>query len=219
MSKRIGIFGGSFDPVHLGHLWIAESARESLSLDEIRWMPAATSPLKPSGPVASNEHRVQMVRLAISGNPHFVVDDREIRRGDVSYTVDTIAEIQAENRLDEFFLIIGSDSLASFNRWHEPARLLGLINLAVVQRGGDPPINFDVLEPFAASKEPAEKTASVPITRSHDHVIVMPVIEISSSDLRHRIADRKSIRYRVPAAVESMIMANQLYQSKDSDKS
>ncbi|MGB7328179.1 MAG: nicotinate (nicotinamide) nucleotide adenylyltransferase [Rubripirellula sp.] len=212
MSKRIGIFGGSFDPVHLGHLWIAEAAKESLSLDEVRWIPAATSPLKPNGPVASNEQRVEMVRLAISGNPHFVVDDREIRRGDVSYTVDTVAEIQAENPSDQFFLIIGSDSLASFDRWHEPARLLELVDLAVVQRGGDPPINFDVLKPFAT---PNEESGSNLITKSHDHVIVMPVIEISSSGLRDRIADRKSIRYRVPAAVESMITANQLYRPKN----
>ncbi|TWU59317.1 Nicotinate-nucleotide adenylyltransferase [Rubripirellula tenax] len=201
MSKRIGIYGGSFDPVHVGHLWIAEAARESLSLDEVRWIPAATSPLKPSGPVASNEDRLQMLRLAISGNSNFAIDDREILRGDVSYTVDTIAEMKAESPSDQYFLIIGSDSLASFDRWHQPARLLTMVEVAVVQRGGDPPIDFAVLDPFSDGNSAGH------------HVIAMPVIEVSSSDLRQRRANGKSIRYRVPRPVEAFIAAEKLYGS------
>ncbi len=93
---RLGIYGGSFDPIHIGHLWVAEAALESLGLSEIRWIPAATSPLKPAGTIASNEDRLQMIRLAVSGCPQHVIDDRELRRGEVSYTVDTVAEIQQE---------------------------------------------------------------------------------------------------------------------------
>lgn len=199
MNRSIGIYGGSFDPVHVGHLWIAEAAREQLTLDEVRWIPAATSPLKRGGPIASDDDRLQMVRLAVSGNAKFVVDDRELRRGDVSFTVDTIAELAAEHNDAELFLVIGSDSLASFDRWHEPAKLLTMVTLAVIQRGGDPPIDFAVIEPFE--------------TESIDrHVVVtMPAIEVSSTDLRRRIAAGHSIRYQVPAPVEAMIRAGGLY--------
>ena len=119
-SRRIGIFGGSFDPPHLGHLWIAEAVLESLELDEILWIPAAISPLKPDGPVASNEQRRQMIDLAVSGCEKFRVDDRELTRGDVSYTVDTLDELRAEYPRADLFLIMGSDSLASIRKWHQP---------------------------------------------------------------------------------------------------
>lgn len=203
MKKRIGIFGGSFDPVHLGHLWIAEAARERLSLDQVSWIPAATSPLKPGGPIAGDEERMRMIRLAISGNPQFVLDDREIRRGEVSYTVDTISEIKAGQPEADLYLIIGSDSLASLDRWHEPKRLLGLVRLAVISRGGEPPIDFSVLEDLA---DPVCQQSV------RDHVVPMPRIEISSSELRRRIQAGKSIRYQTPAAVEAMIEASKLYR-------
>lgn len=202
MSRRIGIFGGSFDPVHLGHLWIAEAAREQLSLDEVRWIPAATSPLKPDGPVASDDHRLQMIRLAISGNPSFLLDDRELVRGEVSYTVDTIAEIQSEQSNDEFFLIIGSDSLASFDRWHQPKRLLELATLAVIQRGGDAEIDFAILNDFCDNER---------LQAIKKSVVPMPLIEVSSTDLRRRIADGKSIRYQTPAAVEAFVRSEKPY--------
>lgn len=204
LSRRIGIYGGSFDPVHLGHLWIAEAAREQLLLDEVRWIPAATSPLKRGGPIASDDDRLQMVRLAISGNSHFTVDDRELKRGDVSFTVDTVAELQAEIAADKWFLIIGSDSLASFDRWHEPARLLSMVTLAVIQRGGDPPIDFSVVEPLEASSMENRST-------DRHQVVAMPVIEVSSTDLRNRIASGRSIRYQTPAPVEAMLRASGLY--------
>ena len=202
MTRRIGVFGGSFDPVHEGHLWIAEAARESLSLDEVRWVPAATSPLKRGGTVASDESRLQMVRLAISGNHSFVLDDRELRRGEISYTVDTIAEMKAEQPGDEFFLIIGSDSLASFDRWHQPTKLLEMVTPAVIQRGGDPSIDFSVLDRLTTFDH---------IESIRQQVVTMPLIEVSSTDLRNRIAAGRSIRYQVPAAVEALIQHDGLY--------
>lgn len=203
MSRRIGIFGGSFDPVHLGHLWIAEAAREQLSLDEVRWIPAATSPLKPDGPVATDEQRLQMVRLAVSGNAPFVVDDREIARGEVSYTVDTIAEIQSEQPDDEYFLIVGSDSLATFDRWHQPSRLLELATLAVLGRGGDAEIDFSILHDLCSN----DRLQSI-----KNSVVSMPLIEVSSTDLRRRILDGKSVRYQIPAAVEAFIRSEKPYR-------
>ncbi|MDA8744210.1 nicotinate-nucleotide adenylyltransferase [Rubripirellula amarantea] len=203
MSKRIGVFGGSFDPVHIGHLWIAEAAREHLSLDEVRWIPAATSPLKTNGPIASDEDRLQMVRLAISGNSHFVLDERELRRGEMSYTVDTMTELVAEHPGDNFFLIIGSDSLETFDRWREPKRLLELVTLAVIQRGGDPVVDVSVVDQYVDANEPNQNAVSV---------VPMPLIQASSTDVRNRLANGKSIRYQVPAAVEAYLHTNKIYQ-------
>ncbi len=202
---KIGIFGGSFDPIHLGHLWIAEAAHESLALNQIRWIPAATSPLKLHGPTASNEDRIEMLRLAISGSARDVIDDREIRRGGVSYTVDTIAELKNETPEAEFVMLIGSDSLHSMRLWQSPERLLQMVIPAVVQRGGDPPIDFSVLEGLV---EPSR------IELFRDYVVAMPLIELSSGELRQRIASGRSIRYRVPRSVEAMIHSKGIYRGK-----
>jgi nicotinate-nucleotide adenylyltransferase len=199
---RIGIFGGSFDPIHIGHLWIAETAIESLQLDQLLWIPAANSPLKPNGPTASDQQRLQMVRLAVSGCEGHVVDDREINRGDISYTVDTLEQLSGEYLEAQLFLVIGSDSLASFPRWYRPERLLELATPAVVQRGGEEQIDLSVLKGLASEQTIAE------IDR---HIIQMPIIELSSSELRQRVATGRSIRFRVPRAVEALIEANHLY--------
>ena len=204
LLMRVGIYGGSFDPIHLGHLWVAEAALESLALTEIRWIPAATSPLKPKGTVASDEDRLQMLRLALGGCPEHVIDDREIRRGEVSYTVDTVDQLQREHPEAETIMVIGSDSLAMLPRWHQPKRLLQMIIPAVVQRGGTDDIDFSVLDGLV-DKERLE------IFRQH--VIKMPQIELSSSDLRARAAEGKSIRFRVPRAVEAFINAQSLYRT------
>lgn len=202
MKRRVGIFGGSFDPVHLGHLWIAEAARSELNLDAVVWIPAATSPLKPNGPVASDQDRLQMVRLAISSNPDFVLDDREITRGQISYTVDTIEELRNEQPDDDLFLIVGSDSLASLDRWHRPTRLLERVTLAVIQRGGDAAIDFAILE---------DLTTPDRIRAIQQSVVPMPIIQVSSTDLRQRVLTKQSIRYQVPAAVEAFIQSNSPY--------
>ncbi len=200
---RIGIFGGSFDPVHIGHLWIAEAALETLGLDQLRWIPAAKSPLKRGGPLAPAEDRLQMVRLAVSGCEYHVVDDREIKRGEISYTVDTLEAVKSEQQDDNLFLIIGADSLAAFRKWHKPQRILELATLAVVGRGAAEPIDWAVLEGLATEDRIDE------IRRS---MVKMPLIELSSTELRDRIAEGRSIRFRVPRAVEALIDAQKLYQ-------
>jgi nicotinate-nucleotide adenylyltransferase len=186
-------------------MWIAEAALESLQLDELRWIPAAQSPLKPSGPVASNEDRLQMLHLAVSGREKFVVDDRELRRGEVSYTVDTMAELRKEFPDAHWVLIIGSDSLASFQKWHQPKELLEMTSLAVVQRGGEPEIDFQAIHGL---------TSETRIADMRKQVIQMPVIEISSTEIRERIQSGKSIRYRVPRPVEAMIDTQNIYSSE-----
>ena len=203
MMRRVGIFGGSFDPVHLGHLWIASAAAETLNLDVVRWIPAAVSPLKPDGPRASDEDRLMMVRLATGGDPRFTVDDRELRREGVSYTVETLREIASEETDAALFLIVGGDSVATFDQWREPAAILELATLAAVRRGGEGEVPYPVLAPFCDPERLKQVVASE---------IVMPAIELSSSDLRRRIAEGCSVRYRVPAAVEAFIEAGKLYR-------
>ncbi|MEM9645292.1 MAG: nicotinate-nucleotide adenylyltransferase [Planctomycetota bacterium] len=203
---RIGVFGGSFDPVHVGHLWIAESAIETLRLDQLRWLPASTSPLKPKGSVASDKSRLEMVRLAVAGADGHVVDDRELRRGGTSYTIDTVEELQREFPDDELFLVIGSDSLAGMRQWHRPEELLQMVTLAVVQRGGEPEINFGILEGIVDQDR---------IDKMRRSVIPMPIIEVSSRAIRQRVRTHRSIRFRVPHAVQALIKNEQLYGGED----
>ncbi|QEG43016.1 nicotinate (nicotinamide) nucleotide adenylyltransferase [Roseimaritima ulvae] len=201
---RIGLFGGSFDPVHYGHLWIVMAAWEQLQLDELRMLPAAQSPLKPGGVHAAAEQRLEMLRLATGGTDPLIVDDRELRRGGVSYTVETLRSLSAQQDGDEWLLIIGSDSLASFPRWHEPQQILQRATLAVVQRGGDPPIDYTVLQPLCDAAK---------LRRCQAAEIQMPQIELSSSELRQRVAGGRSIRFRTPRAVEAYIEAQALYRA------
>lgn len=206
---RIGIFGGSFDPVHLGHLWIGEAATEQLELDALHWVPSATQPLKPGGPVASDQHRLEMLRLAIAGRESHVLDDREIQREGVSYTVETVSEFKEEFPGAELFLVIGSDSLASMLRWHRPAELLSDVTLAVVQRGGEDEVDFDVL---------SELVDPPRLERFRKATIRMPVIEISSREIRERAGQGRAIRHRVPRAVEALIDASQIYKADQNEK-
>ena len=205
---KLGIFGGSFDPIHMAHLWMAEAAVEQLQLDEVRFIVAAQSPLKQDTPPIDPKHRVQMVRLAIGGNPKFQLDDREIQRTGVSYTVETLQQIADEqlaaNIDTELFLIIGSDSLITFHRWHQPSKICELATIAVVHRGGLVAPELLLLEDLATPKQLAAARKSV---------IQMPLIQLSSSEIRSRVAAEKSIRYRVPAAVAAYISENKLYST------
>ncbi|WDQ19408.1 nicotinate (nicotinamide) nucleotide adenylyltransferase [Rhodopirellula sp. P2] len=204
-NHGIGILGGSFDPVHVGHLWMAESALEQLPIEHVRWIPTATSPLKPHGPVASNEHRLQMLRLALSGQTGHVVDDWELRQDSVSYTLLTLEHLQEQFPDRPLHLIIGADSLASFDRWREPEQILKRCHLAVIARGGDPPPDYSILN---------EMTDESQIQTIREAQIQMPQIEISSSDLRRRVASGRSIRFQVPHPVRTLIDQEKLYQAE-----
>jgi len=209
---RIGLFGGSFDPIHMGHLLIAETACEQLRLDRVVFLPAAQSPLKQGIVPEDPKLRIEMIRLAIGGNPRFFVDDREISRGGISFTVDTLKEITSQpvetsdvtthGQTNEWFLIIGADSLADFPRWKSPEVILELATLAVVARGGQPTLDWSALNNFL------EPNA---LARIQENEIRMPQIEISSRDIRARVALGKSIRYLVHPAVGAFIDAKNLY--------
>ena len=154
--KRIGLLGGSFDPIHIGHLLIAEQCREQLALDEVRFLPAAISPLKLDQPGLDAKHRLEMVGLAISGNAHFSLDDREQRRGGPSFTVDTLRELVQEMPTADFVWILGSDSLADLDRWREPDQICQLAFVVVVARGGHAAPDMSLLQAASSGRSASQ---------------------------------------------------------------
>jgi len=201
---RVGLYGGTFDPVHLGHLLLAESAREQCRLDRVRFMPAAMSPHKQRQQPTAAEHRVEMLKLAIGGHGAFEVSLSEIERGGISYTVDTLRETAKECPDDDLFLLLGADSLADLATWKSPDVICELATLVVVGRPGSAAPNFDCLQPFAEEQRLADFVR---------HRVEMPQIDVSSSDLRDRVAAGNSIRYRTTRAVEKYIETHALYRS------
>lgn len=203
MSLRLGIFGGSFDPVHYGHLLLAECCREQCSLDRIRFIPAAVSPHKIGAEPVSAEERVEMLKLAIGGHEHFEVSTSEIDRGGVSYTVETMATLREEVADRDLFFLMGADSLFDFPNWKEPDRICELCTPVVVSRPGSPEPDFSVLKGIVSDSRVAE---------IEKHMVQMPQMDISSSEIRKRVSENRSIRFQVPRAVEKYIETKGLYQ-------
>jgi nicotinate-nucleotide adenylyltransferase len=201
-SKRIGIFGGSFDPIHLGHLLIAEQFRNELSLDMVKFIPAKISPFKLDYTPTADKHRLEMIKLAVGANPHFELDPIEIQRGGVSYTVDTIEQLQVSEPQASWYLLIGADSLKDFRKWKSPDRLLSLVHLVVAHRGGYSDPDWTQLQGIVSDEE---------LRSIQQRRLDIPVMEISSTGIRNRIEQGRSIRYLVPAPVEVYIREHQLY--------
>ena len=187
LKARVGVFGGTFDPVHVGHLAIALAALESVPLDRVLFVPARRSPLKDRDPVASVADRVAMIEAAIANEPRFALSRVELERGGVSYTVDTLEALRSQG---ELFLILGSDALADLARWRTPDRIRELATILVAARPGAP-------EP-----DPVHRA------RSFD----APRLDISSRELRARAARGMSLRYLVPDAVWEHIRKRGLYK-------
>lgn len=200
---RLGIYGGSFDPVHFGHLLLAETCREQALLDEVWFLPAETQPFKRGAPPAPAKHRVEMLQLAIAGHAAFRVSTLEVDRGGVSYTIDTLRAIAADRPGDELFLLMGADTLKDLPKWREPQAILELALPLAVARHGSPPAEYQQL----AGVMTPERLDSL-----RQYHIEMPVVEFSSSELRDRIAANKTIRYRTPRAVEKYIETHSLYR-------
>jgi nicotinate-nucleotide adenylyltransferase len=192
--------GGSFDPIHVAHLIMAETAHESLTLDKVLFLPAGAQPLKQGKPVTPAEQRVEMVQLAIASNPAFGLSRVDVDREGPSYTADSLAQLRRElgDKVDLWF-IIGSDSLLTFPRWREPERILSQARLAVVRR-----------PTFTADMSALE--AQIPgITAAIDWVDA-PLLEISATDIRRRVREGQSIQYRVLDTVRLYIEQNDLYR-------
>jgi nicotinate-nucleotide adenylyltransferase len=199
--ERIGVFGGSFDPVHIGHLTIAQDAVEQLELDRLIFVPAAVPPHKQEKTLVDGRHRFEMLQLATEGNLCFEVSDMELQRGGVSYTFDTMTQIQAEHPGATLFFIVGLDSLVELHLWRNVDKLLELCTIVPFARGGEDPAR--VAEQIQLS-EPWKTGLLERLIRIHE-------IEISASEIRMRLAEGLSIRYLVPPEVEMYIAEHHLY--------
>lgn len=198
---RIGIFGGTFDPVHVGHLIVAEQCREQADLQEIWFVPSARPPHKLDRAQTPFAHRAEMIRLAIAGHASFRVDELERDRPGPSFTVDTLEELTASHPEHEFHLILGSDCLPDLPSWREPQRIAELASFAIVERPGSP---CWPRERFLEELKPVKEVRV--------HLVHSPLLEIASRDLRQRVAQARSIRYQVPRAVECYIETHGLYR-------
>ncbi len=189
---RIGVFGGTFDPVHLAHLVLAEQAREQARLERVVFVPAARPPHKLDRVLTAFDARIEMLQLAVAGYPVFQVSEIEKDRSGPSYTADTLQQLHDQQPHDELFLLLGSDCLPDLPHWRQPAQIAELATLLVMMRPGwsqvaDPP------PPFRFQR------------------IATPLLDISSSDLRRRVQEGRSIRYLTPRAVECYIETHKLY--------
>jgi len=199
---RLGVFGGSFDPVHYGHLLLAETCREQCKLDQILLIPAALSPHKRDKQGTPAKHRVEMLRLAIAGHEYLHVSTIEIERGGVSYTVDTLKTLAEQHSNATLFFLMGADSLIELCTWREPKQICELAIPLVVRRAGSAEPSFEAL---------ADLVGADRLTTIRQQQVEMPIVELSSTDIRERVSDGKSIRFQTPRAVEKYIETNRLY--------
>lgn len=181
----IGLFGGSFDPIHHGHLLAAQAALEGLGLEELRFVPARQQPFKADGHGASGDDRAAMIQRAIGEEPRFALERCELNRPGPSYTVDTLRHLRAREPGAEFVLLIGSDAAVDLPKWREAAAIPELARVVVFERAGTP-----------ASTHPA---------------VQVPAVEISATEIRRRVREGRSIRWWVPAPVAEYIAARRLY--------
>lgn len=185
LRKKIGIYGGTFDPIHHGHLILAREARERLGLERIIFVPAAVSPFK-GVPSSSAEDRLAMLQSAIAGEPEFAIDEFEIHRPPPSYTIDTVETIKMREPDAELFYLIGQDNVAGLTKWHRFGDLEKLVQFVVLDRTGEP--------------------------SNHSYSLVQRKVDISATEIRNRVASHRSIRYLVPESVNEIIKSRRLYQ-------
>lgn len=198
--KKTGIMGGTFNPIHMGHLLLAESARESFGLDEIVFIPNGCSYMKKDSEVADKQVRYEMTRLAIEDNPAFSISDIEIKREGNSYTCDTLIQLKEQEPETEFYFIVGADSLFSMEKWKNPEIIFQ---------------NCTILAAVRDDKDTEALRAQIVCLEDKFHaevrLICMPPIAVSSTDIRNRLKQERSVRYMVPDAVISYIYKHSLY--------
>jgi nicotinate-nucleotide adenylyltransferase len=200
---RIGVFGGTFDPPHVGHLIAAADAVDALSLDRVVFVPASAQPLKKDGTWASPADRLQMVRLLVGSEPRLAVDPIEIDRAGLSFTVDTLVEMARQSPRDERFLLMGADVVRSFAHWRDPLAVTRLCELAIWRRG-------DVTGEQIASWLPTDSSGRPPSYR----VLDARRVDVSSTEIRSRVQAGRSIRGFVPETVRAFIERSGLYVAK-----
>lgn len=183
--RRLGIYGGTFDPIHHGHLILAREARERLNLEAVVFIPAAVSPFK-SATATSVADRLAMLQAAVVNEPGFLIDEIELHRPPPSYTIDTIEVIREREQDAGLFYLVGQDNVAGLPQWHRFAELSTMVQFVILDRTGSPP--------------------------DHSFTVVHRKVDISATEIRNRVASRRSIRYLVPEAVEEIIRRRGLYQ-------
>lgn len=197
--ERLGILGGTFDPPHIGHLWLAEAARQQLELDKVLFLPAGEPPHKPDYKVSPADHRLEMTRLAVNSNDGFAVDDLDVKRPPPHYTLTLMERLHQRSPETLYWLLIGSDSLRDLPTWHKPNDIMKLARLGVLPRSGVT-VNWDSL------------TQTLPRVESAVDFVDAPTIELSSTEIRHWLESGKSLRYLVPQAVLEYITFHNLYK-------
>ena len=219
---RLGIFGGTFNPVHSGHLRTAEEARYKLRLDKVIFVPAGNPPLKERDAVAAS-HRYAMATLAAASNKDFIVSDLEAVKRGKSYTVDTLQMLRKRYPGDELFFILGSDAFLDMPKWREPEKLTGMTDFIIVARPG---FSFDAIEgsPYIVSVKSHEGASNQPgvcdyacyslVSGRSAFLVPVTQMDISSSGIRRLVEEEKSIKYLLPASVERYIKKNKLYQQR-----
>jgi nicotinate-nucleotide adenylyltransferase len=205
-TMRLGILGGTFDPVHFGHLLLAECAREQLRLDAVWFLPAAVAPHKKEREITPAPLRVEMLELATTGNEAFSVCRYEADRGGVNFTVETLAHFRQEDPGREIFFLMGSDMFHDLPHWHNPAEICRLALPVHVHYPGMDEKDFSWLTPLASPERMEAIRASQ---------VEMPRIDIHASAIRRRVAAGLSIRYYLPRAVEEFVISHRLYRESD----
>ena len=209
----IGVFGGTFDPIHFGHLRLAEEMADALDLDRVLFIPAGQPPHREM-PRTAASHRLEMVRRAIAGNPRFVADVREVRRPDPSYTVDTLIALRAEvGKAQPLWLLLGADAFLGLPGWHDWRRLFDLANIAVAARPGARLLHADaIMEPLKSEVVRRQVSDASP-TQPAGAVLLRatPPLDISATAIRDTLARRGSARYLLPDAVLDYIHEHRLY--------
>ncbi len=193
-KDRLGILGGTFDPIHSGHLILAEQLREGLDLKKVIFVPSANPPHKKNSLVSSAEDRLRMTQIAIKDNPFFILSDLELKREGKSYTVDTLNEFKKLYPSSELFLLLGSDVLDEIESWKEPDKIFQEVKVVIALRPG--------LDKIDQKNKFAQKSLSVPING----------LDISSTQIREKVRAGKSIRYLVPPGIEEFIQVKSLYK-------
>jgi nicotinate-nucleotide adenylyltransferase len=218
LSQKLGILGGTFNPIHYGHLAAAEEVRIRLHLDKVLFIPSLIPPHKQEEAVPSAVHRMEMVRLATAGNPAFEPSDIEIKRGGRSYTIDTIEALRLAYPATELYFITGLDSFLEIQTWNHWEKLLSLCSFVVISRPGyrfKDILKIDFMRPAAAEITDLESGEGMhAVVRSGAFTIfleMIPLYDISSTDIRGRLREGKSIKYLLPDAVEIYIINNKLY--------
>lgn len=199
-TKKIGIMGGTFDPIHYGHLILAQTALETFALDQVWFMPSKTPPHKADGEVTSASHRLEMTRLAVKNNSGFSISSMEMEREGYIYTFETLEILKKEYPNVKFYFIMGADSLYNFDKWREPAKICSLCTILAANR------SQDVDAALQSQLESIQNKYHADI-----HLLKIPAIEISSSRIREKKRIGESIRYYTPEAVVDYIEQHQLY--------